>query len=267
MVPRGPEGFDAPSNIGIMMIGWYYGEGDFGKTLCTAVNCGEDTDCTAATLGAVWGILYGTEGIPSKWTDPIGDEIKTLSLDRTHELYKICNTVTELTDRITNLMPAFMVKNVNLGGAQGAEIIANEGEKLFDIGYRFGGSRHRCFKDELELKNPCGVTIKTGLYNAFLRYPNGVEISEGEEFELELIFRMKSRPGWIDAKIFAPEDWEIRPSRELSLYGDYGFENYSVNKIKIIPHNITKGRYEFPIQLQLAEARIPRYLPVTLIVK
>ncbi len=267
MVPRGPEGFDAPSNIGIMMIGWYYGEGDFGKTLCTAVNCGEDTDCTAATLGAVWGILYGTAGIPSKWTDPIGDEIKTLSLDRTHELYKICDTVTELTDRITNLMPAFMVKNVNLGGKDGVEIIAAEGENLFDIGYRFGGSRHRCFKDELKLKNPAGITVKTGLYNAFLVFPNGVEISEGQEIEIELIFRMKCRPGWVDAKIFAPDDWEILPSRELSLFGDYGYNNYSVNKIKIIPHNLTKGRYEFPIQLQLAEARVPRYLPVSFIVR
>lgn len=267
VVPRGPEGYDAPSNIGIMMIGWYYGDGDFGKTLCTAVNCGEDTDCTAATLGSIWGILYGTEGIPQKWLDPIGDEIKTLSLDRTHELYKICDTVTELTDRIVNLMPAFMVKSVKLVGKDGVEIITKDGDNLFDVGYDYGGCRHRSFKDELILKNPATVTIKCGMYNAYLKYSNGIEISEGVETELEISFRAKCRPGWIEAKIFAPDDWEILPNKEPSFYMDYGKDNYKSYKIRIIPHNLTKGRYEFPIQVALAEVKVPRYLPVCLIVK
>ncbi len=266
-VPRGPEGYDAPSNIGIIMIGWYYGDGDFGKTLCTAVNCGEDTDCTAATLGSIWGILYGTKGIPQKWLDPIGDEIKTLSLDRTHEFYRICGTVTELTDRITNLMPAFMIKSINLNGENGVEILAKEGEALFDIGYNYGNCCRRCFKDELKLKNPQTVTVKGGFYNAYLKYVNGIEISEGIETELEICFKAKFRQGWIDAKIYAPDDWEILPSKEISLFSDYGMNKYEPFKIRIIPHNLTKGRYEFPIQLTLAEAKVPRYIPVTFIVR
>lgn len=267
IVPRGPTGYDAPSNIGIMMIGWYYGEGDFGKTLCTAVNCGEDTDCTAATLGSIWGILYGTEGIPKKWSDPVGDEIKTLSLDRTHEFYKICGTITELTERITSLMPSFMVKNIKLNGEQGVEIITKDGDDLFDKGFIFGGEKHRDFKDELILKNPGTVVVKGAFYTAYVKYVNGIEISEGKEILLDLSFKANFRPGWADVKLYAPEDWEILPAKEISVPADYGINNYKPLRIKIIPHNLTKGRYEFPMEIMQNEARIPRYVPLSFIVR
>ena len=71
----GETGYDAPSNIGIVAIGLLWGEGDFTRSLCTAANCGEDTDCTAGTIGALLGIICGCDGIEKKWTDPIGDTI------------------------------------------------------------------------------------------------------------------------------------------------------------------------------------------------
>jgi len=66
----------APPNIGFQVIGWLYGA-DFGDALCTAVNCGYDTDCTGATLGALLGILGGTAALPSRWTAPLGEAIAT----------------------------------------------------------------------------------------------------------------------------------------------------------------------------------------------
>jgi ADP-ribosylglycohydrolase len=58
--------FQAPRNVAFTMIGWLYGDGDFGKSICTAVNCGDDTDCTGATLGSILGIIGGTNAIPAK---------------------------------------------------------------------------------------------------------------------------------------------------------------------------------------------------------
>ena len=69
--------FQAPRNVAFTMIGWLYGDDDFGKSICIAVNCGDDTDCTGATLGSIFGILYGTTIIPEKWKAPIGDGIKS----------------------------------------------------------------------------------------------------------------------------------------------------------------------------------------------
>lgn len=66
----------SPLNLGFQTIGWLYGA-DFGDALCTAVNCGYDTDCTGATLGALLGILGGRAGLPARWTEPLGDAIST----------------------------------------------------------------------------------------------------------------------------------------------------------------------------------------------
>jgi len=78
---EGKRGWDAPSNIGMLVIGLLYGEGDFAQSVCTAVNCGEDTDCTAATAGSIFGILHGIQAIPEKWIAPIGRKIKTACLN------------------------------------------------------------------------------------------------------------------------------------------------------------------------------------------
>jgi len=66
----------APLNLGFQTIGWLYGQ-DFGDAMCKAVNCGWDTDCTAATLGATLGIIQGASGLPEKWIKPLGYTITT----------------------------------------------------------------------------------------------------------------------------------------------------------------------------------------------
>jgi hypothetical protein len=65
---------NAVPNHGFIILGWLYGE-DFGEKLCTAVNCGYDTDCTGATLGSVLGIIGGTAAVPARWRDPVGESI------------------------------------------------------------------------------------------------------------------------------------------------------------------------------------------------
>ncbi|MFA4028942.1 MAG: hypothetical protein GDYSWBUE_001508 [Candidatus Fervidibacterota bacterium] len=65
----------APQNIAFTVLGLLAGDGDFGKTICTAVNCGQDTDCTGATSGAIMGILLGD--LPKRWVEPLGETIAT----------------------------------------------------------------------------------------------------------------------------------------------------------------------------------------------
>lgn len=69
-----PNFTDAPQNIAFTVLGWLYGE-DFGDALLKAVNCGYDTDCTGATLGAILGIIAGREGLPRRWVEPVGEAI------------------------------------------------------------------------------------------------------------------------------------------------------------------------------------------------
>ncbi|NEW81604.1 MAG: ADP-ribosylglycohydrolase family protein [Mariniphaga sp.] len=87
--------FQAPRNVAFTLIGWLYGDGDFGKSICIAVNCGDDTDCTGATLGSILGIVYGTSVIPEKWRAPIGDGIKTVATSG----FEVPATLQILTDK------------------------------------------------------------------------------------------------------------------------------------------------------------------------
>lgn len=68
----------SPVNLGFQTIGFLYGE-DFGDAICRAVNCGYDTDCTGATVGALLGIILGRDRLPEKWIKPLGDTIATNS--------------------------------------------------------------------------------------------------------------------------------------------------------------------------------------------
>jgi len=104
----GEAGFDCPDSIGYTIAGWLYGEGDFGKSLCAAVNCGEDTDCTAATLGAILGIVSGASKLPEKWTAPLNDKIATMCINKTSGGIWVPDTVTQLTDRVLRVTPAFL---------------------------------------------------------------------------------------------------------------------------------------------------------------
>jgi ADP-ribosylglycohydrolase len=87
--------FQAPRNVAFTMIGWLYGDNDFGKSICIAVNCGDDTDCTGATLGSILGIIYGTAVIPENWRAPIGDGIVTVAVSG----FEVPATLHELTDK------------------------------------------------------------------------------------------------------------------------------------------------------------------------
>lgn len=66
---------DAPQNTGFAMLGWLYGNGDFGSSLCHAANCGYDCDGTAGAVGATMGILLGKSGLPTEWMTPLGDAV------------------------------------------------------------------------------------------------------------------------------------------------------------------------------------------------
>ena len=102
--------FQAPGNIGFVVIGLLYGEGDFKKSVLYAVNCGDDTDCTAGTVGATLGIMHGTSIIPEDWKEYVGDRIITMSISGMY-YGAIPKSCTELSERVHALVPEVMRAN------------------------------------------------------------------------------------------------------------------------------------------------------------
>lgn len=65
-------------NAMIVVASLLYGNGDYGKSICLAVETGFDTDCNGATVGSIFGMAHGIKAIPEYWTKPINDTLETL---------------------------------------------------------------------------------------------------------------------------------------------------------------------------------------------
>ncbi len=78
------------ANAMIVCCALLYGKGDYGKSVCLAVETGYDTDCNGATVGSVLGMRNGIGGIGAEWTEPIGDVLYTEILGRSRVSIKEC---------------------------------------------------------------------------------------------------------------------------------------------------------------------------------
>lgn len=74
LLRHGRQNFtDVAQNLSFIVLGWLAGK-DFSEAICAAVNCGRDTDCTGASLGALLGII-NPDGIGAEWLEPIGEDL------------------------------------------------------------------------------------------------------------------------------------------------------------------------------------------------
>ncbi len=64
-------------NAMIVTAALLYGNGDFGKSICMAVEPCFDTDCNGATVGSVLGMRNGIDAIGEEWAKPVEDTIHT----------------------------------------------------------------------------------------------------------------------------------------------------------------------------------------------
>lgn len=65
------------SNAEIVAAALLYGKGDFGASVCLAVQTGFDTDCNGATVGSVLGMRSGAGSIGENWTKPFHGMLET----------------------------------------------------------------------------------------------------------------------------------------------------------------------------------------------
>lgn len=65
------------SNAQIVALGLLWGEYDFEKSICRAVQACFDTDCNGATVGSIVGMVLGAKNLPEKWIKPLNNTLDT----------------------------------------------------------------------------------------------------------------------------------------------------------------------------------------------
>jgi len=65
------------SNAQVVAMALLYGGDDFTTAISRSVMPGFDTDCNGATVGSLWGVRSGVEALPSIWTRPIRNRLRT----------------------------------------------------------------------------------------------------------------------------------------------------------------------------------------------
>jgi ADP-ribosylglycohydrolase len=232
--------FQAPANVAFAILGLLYGEGDFGRTVCLAADCGDDTDCTAATAGAVWGIIYGIEAIPEKWIAPIGNTIVTGAIQRFGLKISIPKTIDELTHRTMRLRrqidrenPRPPVENLH-DDAAAKEIWKRSSYELgFDVSY-----------------------AKIGV-----EYVEGVHLKPGEPLRVRL-WLSDAIPGMQEMS-FAwrlPEGWNAVPNevRLSSLENTRG----SIDTAVIPPEKLDAAMYYLEMEVRSDTRNYPTTLRI-----
>ncbi len=192
----------APDNHAFTIIGWLYGQ-DFGDCLCTAVNCGYDTDCTGATLGATLGIIGGTAAIPDKWRAPIGEDIIlhpfTKDLDAPA-------TVANLTDQTVAIGKELL--------GERSEVATIEDEGGVPDGLLSLLTRNQQAQAAL-LRDPQSTVEVVDGYEVALHYSGEPVLRPGIAKTMGISVRREGEPDRlleVEAQIEAPAGWQVEPA-------------------------------------------------------
>ena len=206
--------FQAPSNVAFAMLGLLYGKGDFKNSMLYAVNCGDDTDCTAATVGSIMGIMYGTAGIPADWRDHIGDDIITCCINL-GVCFRRVKTCRELTDKVADLAPVVVAANkaerqvAYTEFTDGRDEVDEDAFGKFSLPYGKSEESDE-MRRSLAALRPYTFTRKCGAFTAIISYDGDPSLSGGESREVTLRFinnvkAYGNQPYWLKAEVVLPE--------------------------------------------------------------
>ena len=190
---------DVAVNLPIIVLAWLIGGDDFDTALLAAANCGQDTDCTCATLGSILGLI-DPDSIGDRWLEPIGED---LVLSPFMVALGPPRTLGELTDQVTDI--ALQVLDY-YGSA--VELI-DRPEVRQPLRQRMSPQIARAVSRPRPA-DPRQALLASDPVAVALQYPPDVRIAPGQAgpFELHLTNTM-DRPIDLEADLLPPDGWAI----------------------------------------------------------
>ena len=278
-IPHGSQAFDAIWHMGALIISLLYGENDFAKTVCIAVNMGEDTDCTAGTAGAILGIIMGEKALPLKWKKACSDKIATCTLRYDQYLYPP-KTVKELAYRVArqapvmlgyyycDIMPGFDYDTGRIPQKKDYFTITAIPEFRYTGVNPLDWHKYEDVKQLITEKNV--VTRHFDLYNVKIAYDEDlVKIEENAGKKLRLTFLNKwYTPQYLQINLLnVPEEWEVKGGKSfcVGLEHWHGGVNYNSYDLEIIPRGIKDGVVSIVMEISANGRLSKNYIPLTFI--
>jgi len=257
--------FEAPSNVAYTMLGLVYGEGDFKKSMILAINCGDDTDCTGATVGATMGILGGMAAIPADWSAHIGDAIVTVSINRGTVGRHVPSTCTELTDRVMAQTPHALFANNAAFELTDGEAVLPEDPAAYIL-------EHCTLAKTLASLKPYTMHFDFTYASVDVFLDGAPDIAPGEEKKVTFVIRNNNTV--FDNKLYnlrmrwwLPEGFTVSGGRKTAILDHFNAHN---DAACTMTYTLQAGECVDAVSrcvLEItAEGRItPMYIPITLL--
>jgi ADP-ribosylglycohydrolase len=205
LADHGRQNFtDVAQNLAFTVLGWLAGEGDFGRSICIAVNCGCDTDCTGATLGALLGIL-DPPAIGPEWLAPIGRE---LVLSPSMVAMHAAPDLEAFTDQVAALAGEVLVAYDGATRLDGAPDLA--ATRANQAPARAGRPRALLLDQEYD---PAEALLADAPLPVYLRYPPAVALAPGVPASFGLRF-VNPTAAALDGQVRwrVPDGWRVTPA-------------------------------------------------------
>jgi len=258
---EGVTGWDAPSNIAIIVLGLLYGEGRFDESLCITVNCGEDTDCTGATVGSIFGILHGAESIPQRWIDPIGRTIRVACLNLGELGYfgnQLPQNVDDLTDRTERVAAQVLLRH-------GSPVVIWSDGPTDLAGLSPDSLLGRDFREAL-YRTPCGTVHRFRFFDVAVDYGDSPRVMSGCPKTISLTVTNNYKiAATLDVRWYVPEGWSVLPSRESTLHVKQApFGKTTTASFTVQAERVPPGPSRMVVELTMAGRPMVMLVPVVL---
>ena len=197
-----------------------------------AVNCGDDTDCTAATVGATLGLMGGCAVIPEDWREHVGDSIINISING-QKAVDLPQSCTELTNRIMDIIPEVMKRyDVRVEFTDGESEINDDVVKMYN---------NKTAKEILDLPKYSYEITNCIPFKLRIEYDESPKIMPGDTRKVRVHFYNNYQDARrLSFKLILPEGWSAA-NYPKTLCMEMLMNQVNVDYTQFVDFEITAG--------------------------
>ena len=242
----------AITNFALTLMALFMCDNDFRKAMHVCVQCGWDADCTAATVGALLGLINGTAILPKEWCDKMG---KTLvcACEIPHQ-FATLETFAKETCELGVEMSKLRNTELELTGAPDVKV-RPQVVPPFKIKAHYPGDPLLCYHTptmvELRITSTAefnGTVSVSAPELVIAEYDSQVRIKAGETAVVPVKITCDRSMEWMKSKNFftvqlldngrtvAEYEFGLQGANEYQVYGPY-WDMWDMEKHKVCPYD------------------------------